>query len=494
MNNDQLLSILNAVCSPIFVVQEQVIIQANTAALSLMGFPGSSFPGAPLASLVDPQSHEQIPLLFRDSKSRLKLNTPGSAVLATCAAARLDLAGGEVWLITILELAPRPLNALEGRFDAKDQRNFSQALLDTAGTLTRMAALEDVLDRILVDIGNVVDYTGGSMMLVENDTVRIVAFQARGPSAVRTPLGQRFPVASLPVVSRMIATLRPEAIDDTRLSPLWSKLGQAGYVHAYLGAPILLRDEVIGIVNLDSANPYAFSPEDATRLSGFANLAAIAIYTARAFEQGQALAAAEERQRLARELHDAVSQTLFSASMIAESLPMLYETSPDTVMDGLRKLEKLTKGSLAEMRTLLLELRPSAIADSRLETLLTYLINSNQVRIDGEIRLRAEGGIPDVAPNIKTHLYRIVQEALNNVTRHARATRVDVIVQCDRECAALEIRDNGRGFDTARVSGSHMGLRMMVEWAAEAGITIDITSGFGQGTSVRAWWRLSPHE
>ncbi|MBE2270339.1 MAG: PAS domain-containing protein [Anaerolinea sp.] len=209
------------------------------------------------------------------------------------------------------------------------------------------------------------------------------------------------------------------------------------------------------------------------------------IYASEILEQARQLAALEERQRLARDLHDAVSQTLFSASVFAETLPILIDANPAEVVKGLNKLAALTKGALAEMRTLLVELRPGAMADIDLSTLLTYLVNSFRTRLDGDITFENQGCAKNIDTDTKVSVYRIAQEALNNVARHARATLVNVRLECTEGQVTLEIHDNGRGFDAKSVSASHLGLRIMFERAEASGVMLDIISEPGQGTMVR---------
>lgn len=204
------------------------------------------------------------------------------------------------------------------------------------------------------------------------------------------------------------------------------------------------------------------------------------------------LAAAEERQRIARDLHDAVSQTLFSASMMAETLPRLFENSPDDVRSGLDELAKLTKGALAEMRALLIELRPTALAQTDLELLLSYLVTGTQARGAAEAILVTNGTETFLPSNVKINLYRIAQEALNNIVKHAQATHIEVTLNYRPDSVILQIRDDGCGFEPEDTSaGQHMGLRIMSERASSVGITLDIASAINQGTLISAVWRDS---
>lgn len=210
------------------------------------------------------------------------------------------------------------------------------------------------------------------------------------------------------------------------------------------------------------------------------------------------LAASEERQRIARELHDAVSQTLFSAKIVAESLPVLLEKDTNAVRAGLVDLIRLTQAASAEMRSLLMELRPNTLTHTDLNILLTYLVNGAGGRTTASINLQTKGQEPILPFNVKINLYRIAQEALNNIIKHAQAKHVTLILTCDRESpdtspnsallVVLQVRDDGCGFLPDRVTDEHMGLRIMRERAAEANISLEIKTAVNQGTIVEAAW------
>ena len=196
----------------------------------------------------------------------------------------------------------------------------------------------------------------------------------------------------------------------------------------------------------------------------------------------------EERSRLARDLHDAVTQTLFSASLIADVLPRIWERNQDEGRRRLEELRQLTRGALAEMRTLLLELRPAALAEAELGDLLRQLAESvtGRARVAVEVQ---ETGACDLPPGVKVALYRIAQEALNNVARHAGASQARVTFACGpQEPVSLRIRDDGRGFDPASVPPEHLGLGIMQERAAAIGARLTIESEVGGGTEVAVEW------
>ena len=197
--------------------------------------------------------------------------------------------------------------------------------------------------------------------------------------------------------------------------------------------------------------------------------------------------AVEERTRLARDLHDAVSQTLFSTSLIAEVLPKLWERNKE---DGLKKLEEvrqLTRGALAEMRTLLFELRPAALADADLNDLLRQLAESVIGRARVPVTLKIDG-TREVPSDVKIVLYRIAQEALNNIAKHSGASQAQVSLRCQPHRITLQITDNGHGFDISKVATGSFGLNNMKERAAQIGAALQIDSKIDQGTEITVDW------
>jgi PAS domain S-box-containing protein len=194
-------------------------------------------------------------------------------------------------------------------------------------------------------------------------------------------------------------------------------------------------------------------------------------------------AATQERQRLARELHDSVTQTLFSASMVAETLPLLWDRGETVVKKNLLELSRLTRGALAEMRTLLNELRPSAISSADLEELLGQLLDAAKGRTTAELTLDYQSTVK-IPTDIQIAVYRIVQEALNNVAKHARAKHVRVHLRYDETALTLVITDDGRGFDQGQTPTDHFGLGIMRERAAEIDAALTVQSEPGKGTEI----------
>jgi signal transduction histidine kinase len=215
--------------------------------------------------------------------------------------------------------------------------------------------------------------------------------------------------------------------------------------------------------------------------------------------RGEARAAAE-RRRLARELHDSVSQALFAAAATADALPRLWEQDPGQGRRALTDLCRLTGGAQAEMRTLLIELRPEALTRARLHDLLRSLLTAAAAKTGAGVESRLEP-VPVLPSDAQVALYRIAQEALNNVVKHAAAGRVTVRLQAMAGPAAgegstpdtpgallLEVADDGCGFDPDQAPGGGLGLGSMRERAESIGASLRLESRPGQGTVVAVSW------
>jgi signal transduction histidine kinase len=196
-----------------------------------------------------------------------------------------------------------------------------------------------------------------------------------------------------------------------------------------------------------------------------------------------------ERSRLARELHDAVTQTLFSASLIAEVLPRLWAKYPERGQEQLEEVRLLNRGALAEMRSLLLELRPEALAQAKMDDLLRQLGRAMTGRTGVPVSVSVDVQCP-LPAEVQIALYRIAQEALNNAAKHAEAGQVDAHFWCQAGRATLAIRDDGQGFDVDNIPPGHLGLGIMRERAASIGARLEIESEPGLGTQVTVVWTI----
>ena len=257
-----------------------------------------------------------------------------------------------------------------------------------------------------------------------------------------------------------------------------------------IAVAIRVGDDLVGVLDIAARDGEELDDQDLFAAQTLADQLAIAIENSRLYDHAHELAAGQERQRLARDLHDAVSQTLFSVSLIAEVLPRIYERDADQGRYRLEELRQLTRGALAEMRTLLLELRPTALAEAELPDLLRQLaeavIGRSRIPVDVEAELCF-----DLPMEVRTAYYRIAQEALNNTAKHSGATRASVRLTCG-DYLELVVQDDGSGFDPAAPT-SRLGLGIMHERAESIGAELRVDSAPGQGTTVSVSWRTPPH-
>ncbi len=257
---------------------------------------------------------------------------------------------------------------------------------------------------------------------------------------------------------------------------------------AYLGLPLLVNDQVFGGLVFYFETRRSFGDEDLQLAQTLAGHAALAIENARLRHQSAEMAMLAERSRLARDLHDAVTQTLFSASLIADVLPTLWERNPEIGRQKLDELRLLTRGALSEMRTLLLELRPDTLADVELGDLCRHLTNAFSGRTRVPVAFTQDGQAP-LPPPVKEVFYRVAQEALNNIAKHAHASAVQLHLNVQPGWAEMSIRDDGDGFDATGLMPENLGLKIMRERAGTIGAQLSIATQPGAGTRIELVWR-----
>jgi len=251
--------------------------------------------------------------------------------------------------------------------------------------------------------------------------------------------------------------------------------------------PLAVMGRLIGGIYMAHEKQDFFTSHHADLALSVANQASITMINAELNGQAQALAVLEERQRLAHNLHDAVNQSLFSAGLIADVLPLLWDQDQEDARRSLEELRLLMRGVQAEMRALLAELRPSTLTESDLGKLLQLLgiAFEGRTNLPVVVTVSREFILPT---EVQIAFYRVCQEALNNIAKHAKASQVEIDLKQNDVVVELSIRDDGIGFDTAQTFTGHYGLSMMRERAEAAGLLMTITSEIGQGTEVAIRW------
>jgi signal transduction histidine kinase len=372
------------------------------------------------------------------------------------------------------------------------------SLVEVSRNLASTLELRPLLDVILSQIKVVADYEGAMVMLIEDGVLRTLIRRAPTvASEEQMHLGQ-VPLERLPAITETVLRRRPAIIGDVRGDePLALAYREAmggnldetpqRYVRSWMGVPLTLKDRVIGMIALSHGHPNAYTPHHAELVSAIGAQAAAAIENARLFEQAHKLAALEERQRLARELHDSVSQVLFSIGLGARTVRTLLERGdPARAVPSVEYILNLAEMGMAEMRALLFELRPESLAQEGLVAAITKQVAALRARhgIDVTVDLCDE---PDASIEQKEAMYRIAQEAMHNTVKHARAGRLDIRLAVERDGLLLGVRDDGQGFDPAASFPGHLGLRSMEERVERLGGTLTVESAPGSGTRIRAW-------
>ena len=206
-------------------------------------------------------------------------------------------------------------------------------------------------------------------------------------------------------------------------------------------------------------------------------------------EYSREIALLEERQRIASDLHDAVSQTLFSARLTAEALLRQTDRRSDTFTRSLTDLERLVRSAGAELRLIFGELRKNALLNVGLKTLLTNLIDSGMSRTNAVIDLQYQVEHLVLPPLAKLAFYRIAQEAISNAIKHGKPANINCILREKEQTLEMIIQDDGTGFPIDQVSDDHFGLQIMRERADQAGVDLNVSSQPGSGTSVTVSWK-----
>lgn len=403
-------------------------------------------------------------------------------------------------LLLVFAIARQRAKALEAKNQALQDLS---TLLEISRNVVLTDELKPLLVMILDHLKNLVDYDTATIYKLEEGILTALVRRGGGSREEITRLHfvvDRTVLGEIQSSKQKLAIIPDLWADTAQTRSFRQMIGDqleivCGQNRCWVGISLVAKDRVIGILALQHRQPnYHYTPNQADLLLGFANQAALAIESARHYEQGQTMAALEERQRLANDLHDAVSQTLFSANLSAEVLPRLWERNPSEAQRCLAEIHLLTRTALAEMRTLLLELRPGALIEVELKDLLEQLVKAIGSRMRLPVTLTGEkfGPLP---PKVQIALYRIAQEALNNIVKHAGASQATVEIHSDTppnhpDCRAVELRilDNGRGFDPQSVSATSFGLDIMRERAEAVGAELTVISRFGQGTQVIVAW------
>jgi signal transduction histidine kinase len=363
------------------------------------------------------------------------------------------------------------------------RRHQADTLLHVAAVVNSTLNVDEVLSRILDQLHQVVHYDSASVQILQGNQISVIASQ--GFADARQVLGLSFPLDDGSPNQRVLN--ENAAVNLANVQDKYEAFRAAPYdhIHGWLGVPMHVQDRTIGIITLDRTEDGGFSDEEVKLATAFADLAALALENARLYSRAEQAAALEERQRLARELHDSVSQALYGIALGARTARTLVERDPPSAIDPLDYVLSLAEAGLAEMRALIFELRPESLEKEGLVAAITKAVASLKTRHGLDVRTHFYCEEPPLSLGQKEAIYRVAQEAMNNVAKHAQATTVDLHLACDQGTLQLEIQDDGVGFDPNAEYPGHLGLHSMRERIAKLGGTLDIHSQSGVGTHLK---------
>jgi PAS domain S-box-containing protein len=476
------------------------VVEANPAAAAMHGYGREEFIGLHLTDYVHPDSQRVFSESARAVQSGGVFESPaihirrdGSPLQVEVRRTAFTYQSRPCLLSVVRDVSKRVQTEQLLIQQAEARQREQAALLEISHTLA--STLELKPDLILDQLGAIVQYSQAALFVLKDSS--LVAVALRGVQQPEDGMPLRIPLDDPETLVQLFNEHRPIRIADVS-----STSQQARFVRGLLeqGAPILLagvrawmwvplaaKGRVLGGIGVAQAERGYFSRHHADLALTVANQAAITMINAELYRNAQSLAVLEERQRLARNLHDAVNQSLFSAGLIAEVLPRLWDRDQDLARQSLEDLRRLTRGAMAEMRALLAELRPSTLTDADLGDLLRLLANAftGRTNIPAQVNIVGQGALP---AEVQVAIYRICQEALNNVAKHAGAECVEISLEHADTAIELSLRDDGRGYDPGQTASGHYGLTMMQERAEAVGADLSVKSQPGHGTELTIRW------
>ena len=353
-----------------------------------------------------------------------------------------------------------------------------------------------VLQSICLQLQRLTDAGGVGIALLEEDPRFLEMRTVVGPSADALR-GLRIPTEGS-FAAEALRTNRPQRSNDAQNDPRGYKKSLAlGNTRTILSVPMKTRLRTVGILSVyNKEGAGGFTDRDAELATFFANQAAAAIENARLYEQTREYAVVEERNRLARELHDSVTQSLFSVTLLSEAALNLLERDPGKARERLERANELAQGALAEMRALIFQLRPVTLQEEGLLSALKKHVSALHSRYGCVVDLQVTGSTRRLAAPIEDAAYRIIQESLNNVIKHAGdEANVEVHLEFNADWLRLSTIDSGVGFDPiAPRSSNTLGMSSMRERAEAVGGHVFIDSTPGRGTRVAAELPVQPND
>jgi len=373
-------------------------------------------------------------------------------------------------------------------------------LLEVAGVINSSLELNAVLSRILSEATAILHAESGSIMLMDEATHRLRVVAARGPRARRIQgkqqdLGQG-------VAGWVALHGEPLLLHGTATDPRFQPVCDRQDVRDALCAPLKTEEQVLGVINLSNrCGEKPFSGDDLDMLTALAHQAALAIRNATSFQEVRrqrrtverllgevSRAQEEERMRIALQIHDGPAQTMHAALRNLEAVRALAGAGPAALPGVLDELERTIRQAIQETRAVMIDLKPPSLEGLGLHAALRQYARQFEQRTSIRATFVTQGRERRLPSMVESCLYRIAQEALANVWKHAGAQEAWLTLEVRPNACSLEIRDDGRGFDLEAVAaraGQHLGLRSLRERAELVGGSLSITGSPGEGTTIR---------
>lgn len=364
-------------------------------------------------------------------------------------------------------------------------RRELEALYRADEQLYRHLDVDNVLEALVDVVIDLLEADKSDVMVWDPDRGRLVVRASRGFSEPSLAMMSYLPGDG--VAGRVFLSGEPLAVEDFDYDPSVAReIAAMEGIRSMLSVPIMIGGKVFGVFGMNYCYPRTFSADDRRLFLALAQRAALAIENAHLYEQVQQAAILEERRRLARELHDAVTQSLYSLTLFAEAGRRLARAGDlERVQGYLERLGETAQQALKEMRLLVYELRPLALEREGLVGALQQRLDAVEKRAGVQARLLVEDEV-ELPQSAEGELYRVAVEALNNALKHARATAVTVRIRPRATGVELVIADNGCGFDPEMAGDrSGVGLASMRERVARLGGALTLRSVPGEGTTIR---------
>ncbi len=485
----------------VIIDSQNKIVEANPAACEMWGTTYEEYVGLPVTAFLHPDSHHYVEEAWQRALAGgqfqargIGLRKDGTPRDVEIRSTAFTFKGQPHGLAVIRDITEQvqAYQLLEQRVE--ERTHELSTLLEVSHTVASTLELRPLLGLILDQLKAVINYSGAFISIITDGEAAIVDYRGGRPRELL--LGHRFSLNQADQIMEILQRREPIIIGDmqenTPLAQTWQRIVGAMPTPNYkyqpaslMAVPLMPKEQVIGILALSAEAPSYFTPHHAALALAFANQVAIALENAQLYEQAHEWAALEERQRLARELHDSVSQALYGIALGTHTARALLDRDPHEVAEPLNYVLSLAEAAQVEMRALIFELRPESLEREGLVGALAQQAAAVQARYHLAVTTTFCEE-PAISLKTKQELYRIAQEALQNTVKHAHANSVELRLSETEAALLLDVCDDGLGFDPSSSFPGHLGLQSMRERVTGLGGTLQIQSELGAGTCIRA--------